>query len=124
MSDPNNVVAETAKAVAELPLWLVVLLAMSSGLTGEMMRASSMTGLSWQQIVARIGMRFGAAGLVGIAVFMLAFAYSTHPYVAAALCIFSAMLGGDLASTLFERWAAKRLGVCEVPPRGRPGSDE
>ena len=115
MSDPNNVVVETAKAVAEMPFWMVVVLAMSSALTGEMMRASTLTGLSWKQILARILMRFGAAGLVGIAVFMLAYAYSTHPYVAAALCIFSAMIGGDLASSLFERWAAKRLGVCDLP---------
>jgi hypothetical protein len=26
------------------------------------------------------------------------------------------MAGADVAIGLYERWAAKRLGVCEVPP--------
>jgi len=27
------------------------------------------------------------------------------------------MAGADVAIGLYERWAAKRIGVCEVPPR-------
>lgn len=27
-----------------------------------------------------------------------------------------AMAGADVAIGLYERWAAKRLGVCDVPP--------
>ena len=29
----------------------------------------------------------------------------------------TAMAGADVAIDLYERWAAKRIGVCEVPPR-------
>jgi hypothetical protein len=28
------------------------------------------------------------------------------------------MAGADVAIGLYERWAAKRLGVCDVPPSG------
>tara|TARA_R110002124_G_scaffold213962_1_gene379993 strand:- start:22805 stop:23185 length:381 start_codon:yes stop_codon:yes gene_type:complete len=114
MSDPSNP-APLGKAIADIPLWMAILLALASGLSGEMLRASTLINLTWKQLAARIGMRFGAAGFAGIAVFMLAFAYEAHPYVAAALCIFSAMVGGDVASSLFERWASKRIGVCDVP---------
>lgn len=123
MSDPSNA-APLGKVVAEIPLWMAILLALASGLSGEMLRASALINLTWRQIAARVAMRFGAAGLVGIAVFMGAFALSVHPYLSAALCIFSAMLGGDVASSLFERWAAKRAGVCEVPPNGRSSAGE
>ena len=123
MSDPSNP-APIGKAIAEIPLWMAILLALASGLSGEMLRASALIELSWRQIAGRIGMRFGAAGLVGIAVFMAAFALAVHPYLSAALCIFSAMLGGEVASSLFERWAAKRAGVCEVPTRPAHRSDE
>ena len=30
----------------------------------------------------------------------------------------SAMAGADVAIGLYERWVAKRLGVCDVPPSG------
>lgn len=118
MSDPSNP-APLGKAIVEIPLWMAILLALASGLSGEMLRASALINLTWRQIACRIGMRFGAAGLVGIAVFMGAFALSVHPYLSAALCIFSAMLGGDVASSIFERWAAKRAGVCEVRRDGQ-----
>ena len=119
MSDPSNP-APLGKAIAEIPLWMAILLALASGLSGEMLRASTLINLTWKQLAARIGMRFGAAGLVGIAVFMAAFALAVHPYLSAALCIFSAMLGGDVASSLFERWAAKRAGVCDMPSQRPP----
>lgn len=123
MSDPSNP-APIGKAIAEIPLWMAILLALASGLSGEMLRASALIELSWRQIAGRIGMRFGAAGLVGIAVFMAAFALAVHPYLSAALCIFSAMLGGDVASSLFERWAAKRAGVCDIAAQPKPSPDE
>lgn len=123
MSDPNNPVP-IGKAIAEIPLWMAILLALASGLSGEMLRASTLINLTWQQLAARIGMRFGAAGLVGIAVFMAAFALAVHPYLSAALCIFSAMLGGDVASSLFERWAAKRAGICDLPARDASSRDD
>ena len=120
MSDPSNP-APLGKAIAEIPLWMAILLALASGLSGEMLRASTLINLTWQQLAARIGMRFG---LVGIAVFMAAFALAVHPYLSAALCIFSAMLGGDVASSLFERWAAKRAGVCDLPSQRPPDPRE
>lgn len=123
MSDPSNP-APLGKVIAEIPLWMAILLALASGLSGEMLRASALINLTWKQLAARIGMRFGAAGFAGIGVFMLAFAYNAHPYVAAALCIFSAMVGGDVASSVFERWASRRIDVCELPQQPRQSADD
>lgn len=109
MSDTQQTVTQAVKNVADLPLWLIIILAMASGLSGEMLRASALVNLTWRQIAARILLRFGAASLVGLGVFMLAMSFDYHVYLSAALCIFSAVLGGDVASSLIERFASKKI---------------
>lgn len=111
MSDPNNPVEQVAKSIIDLPLWFVICLAMAAGLSGEMLRASTLVDLTWKQLACRIALRFGAAGLLGFGTFMGAVAFDCHVYLAAALCIFTAVLGGDVASSLIERYTARRLGV-------------
>jgi hypothetical protein len=111
MTDHNNLVEQATKTIADLPLWFVICLAMAAGLSGEMLRASSLVDLTWRQLVVRIAMRFGAAGLVGLGTFMAAIAFDVHVYLAAAMCIFTAVLGGDVASSLIERYAAKQVGI-------------
>lgn len=110
---PHDIVKEAADQVENIPLWLVIALALGSGLSGEMLRASTMTDMTLKQIAGRILMRFSAGMLVGLAGFMVAFAWGVHPYIAAAACICIAMLGGDVASTLIERYARKRIGSVE-----------
>jgi len=109
MTDPHQQVGDAIKNIADLPLWIIVVLAMASGLSGEMLRASSITDMTWKQIVCRILMRFGAAGLTGLATFMVAMSYDMHPYTAAAICIFTAVLGGDVTSSLIERFAKNKI---------------
>lgn len=109
MSDTQQAVTAAVKNVAELPLWLIIILAMASGLSGEMLRASALVNMTWKQIACRILMRFGAATLVGIGTFMLAMAFDYHPYLSAALCIFAAVLGGDVASSIIERFANRKI---------------
>lgn len=109
MADPHQSAADAVKAVADLPLWLVIILAMASGLSGEMLRASAIVDMTWKQIACRILLRFGAAGLVGIGTFMAAVSFDVHVYLSAAMCIFAAVLGGDVASSLIERFAARKI---------------
>ncbi|MCY1457512.1 Bacteriophage holin Hol, superfamily III [compost metagenome] len=52
----------------------------------------------------------------GLAAGLLAWAAGAPLLVAAALMCVVATLGADVASALFERWLAKRAGVCDVPP--------
>jgi hypothetical protein len=49
---------------------------------------------------------------------MLMIAAGMSLWTAGALGCLTAMAGADVAIGLYERWAAKRLGVCEVPPAG------
>ncbi len=115
---PNSMLNDPAKTLSDIPFWVVVMLAMAAGLSGEMLRASAQTKLTPRQIIGRILMRFGAAGMTGIAVFMVSYAFGAHPYTAAALCIFASVVGGDVATGMIERAAAKRLGVLKpgAPP--------
>ena len=109
MSDPHQAVTDAVKTVAELPLWLIIILVMASGVSGEMLRASSIVDMTWKQITARILMGFGAAGLIGLGLFMVIMSFDNHVYLAAAMGIFAAVLGGDVASSLIERFAAKKI---------------
>ncbi len=49
---------------------------------------------------------------------MLMIAAGMSLWTAGALGCLTAMAGADVAIGLYERWAAKRLGVCDVPPNG------
>ena len=40
-------------------------------------------------------------------------------WASSALGCLTAMAGADVAIGLYERWVAKRLGVCDVPPSDR-----
>jgi hypothetical protein len=48
---------------------------------------------------------------------MLLHANGVSIWAASAVGCLTAMAGADVAIGLYERWAAKRLGVCEIPPR-------
>jgi predicted outer membrane lipoprotein len=48
---------------------------------------------------------------------MLLYAAGVSIWTACAFGCLTAMAGADVAIGLYERWAAKRIGVCEVPPR-------
>ncbi|PHR17872.1 MAG: holin [Sphingopyxis sp.] len=109
MPDTQQTVSAAVKTVADLPLWLIIILAMASGLSGEMLRASALVNMTWKQIACRIFMRFGAATLVGIGAFMLGMSLDWHIYFSAAICIFAAILGGDVTSSLIERFANRKI---------------
>ena len=106
---------EQQAALADVPLWVVIVVAIVAGFSGEMWRADK-AGLAGWDLVRRIVLRAGASVVFGLATFALIWASGAHVLVAVAIgCIVSTM-GADVASGLYERWIAKRAGVCDVPP--------
>ncbi|MCJ8168646.1 phage holin family protein [Atopomonas sediminilitoris] len=100
------------KALTDLPMWVLLLVAIA-GLVGEM-RQADLAGVTMGGIIKRVALRFGSSALFGMATMMLALAVWGNTLVAGALGIVVGLLGADVAGALYERWLAKRAGVCEV----------
>lgn len=105
------------QALAEAPIFMVIVLSLVGGVSGEMWR-SDKAGLSGWSLVRRIVLRSGACVVCGLSTIMLAYSAGLSIWMAGGLGCLTAMAGADVAIGLYERWAAKRLGVCEMPPRG------
>ena len=104
------------QALLDLPSWLVIVLALVGGVSGEMWRADKDGARGWS-LLRRLALRSGACMICGISVIMLLYAAGSSIWVAGAFGCLTAMAGADVAISLYERWAAKRIGVCEVPSR-------
>ena len=105
------------QALAEMPIWLVIVLALVGGVSGEMWRADKDGARGWA-LLRRLALRSGACIVCGVTAMMLMIAAGMSLWTAGALGCLTAMAGADVAIGLYERWAAKRLGVCDVPPNG------
>jgi len=105
------------QALAEMPIWLVIVLALIGGVSGEMWRADKDGARGWA-LLRRLALRSGACIVCGVSAMMLMIAAGMSLWTAGALGCLTAMAGADVAIGLYERWAAKRLGVCDVPPNG------
>ena len=109
------------QALAEMPIWLVILLSLVGGVSGEMWRADKDGARGWA-LLRRLALRSGACVVCGVSAMMLMIAAGMSLWTAGALGCLTAMAGADVAIGLYERWAAKRLGVCEVvTPKGESG---
>ena len=98
----------------DLPIWLVVALAVVSGVSGEMWRADKEGARGWS-LVRRLALRSGACMVCGVSALMLLYAAGMSIWTAGALGCLTAMAGADVAIGLYERWAAKRIGVNQPP---------
>lgn len=105
------------QVVAELPIWLVILLALIGGVCGEMWRADKDGARGWA-LIRRLALRSGACMVCGVSAVMLLYAAGLSAWTAAAIGCMTAMAGADAAIGLYERWSAKRIGVNE--PQDRP----
>jgi len=105
------------QALAEMPIWLVIVLALVGGVSGEMWRADKDGARGWA-LLRRLALRSGACIVCGVSAMMLMIAAGMTIWTAGALGCLTAMAGADVAIGLYECWAAKRLGVSEVPPAG------
>jgi hypothetical protein len=102
------------QALADMPIWLVILLALVGGVSGEMWRADKEGARGWA-LIRRLALRSGACVICGVSAIMLLYAAGMSLWAACAMGCLTAMAGADVAIGLYERWAAKRIGVCEVP---------
>ncbi|MHC8352629.1 phage holin family protein [Pseudomonas sp. RT4P38] len=104
------------QALLDMPIWLVMVLALVGGVSGEMWRADKEGARGWS-LLRRLALRSGACVVCGGSVIMLLYAAGVSIWTACAFGCLTAMAGADVAIGLYERWAAKRIGVCEVPSR-------
>lgn len=104
------------QTLLDMPIWLVIVLALMGGVSGEMWRADKEGARGWL-LVRRLVLRSGACVICGVSTIMLLYAAGVSIWTAGAFGCLTAMAGADVAIGLYERWAAKRLGVCEVPPK-------
>jgi hypothetical protein len=100
------------QALAEMPIWLVIVLALVGGVSGEMWRADKDGARGWV-LLRRLALRSGACIACGVTAMMLMIAAGMSIWTAGALGCLTAMAGADVAIGLYERWVAKRLGVSE-----------
>lgn len=105
----------------DMPIWAVVLLALMGGVFGEMWRADKEGARGWS-LLRRLALRSGACMVCGVSVLMLLYATGLSIWVAGAFGGLTAMAGADVAIGLYERWAARRIGVGE-PPRDSRSDD-
>ena len=104
------------QALADMPIWLVIVLALVGGVSGEMWRADKEGARGWA-LLRRLALRSGACVICGVSAIMLLYAAGVSIWTACVFGCLTAMAGADVAIGLYERWAAKRIGVCDVPPR-------
>ncbi|QOF91259.1 phage holin family protein [Pseudomonas lundensis] len=101
------------QALAEMPLWLLIVLSMIGGVSGEMWRADKDGARGWS-LVRRLVLRSGACVVCGLSTMMLLHVNGVSLWASSALGCLTAMAGADVAIGLYERWVAKRLGVCDL----------
>ncbi|BAP44752.1 pyocin holin [Pseudomonas sp. StFLB209] len=106
----GDVMTDGQQTLNELPLWLLITLALAGGVTGELWRADK-DGLCGSKIVRRLVLRSGSSVMCGVSTMMLLYAAEVPMMAAAAVGSLTAMAGADLAISFYERWAARRLGL-------------
>lgn len=103
------------QALAEMPIWLVIVLSLVGGVSGEMWRADKDGARGWV-LLRRLALRSGACIVCGMAALMLLIGAGVSIWTAGAFGCLTAMAGADVAIGLYERWAARRIGVSDQPP--------
>ncbi len=94
---------------------MVIVLSLVGGVSGEAWRADK-AGMRGWPLMRRLALRSGACVVCGLSTMMLLNAAGVSILAAGSIGCITAMAGADVAIGLYERWAAKRLGVCDVPP--------
>jgi len=105
-------VTNAQQALLEMPLWLVIVLALLGGLSGEMWRADKAGAKGWS-LLRRLVLRSGACMVCGVSTVMLLYAGGLSIWAASAFGCMTAVGGADVAMRLYERWATRRLGLCD-----------
>jgi len=106
----DRTVTSEQQTLLEMPIWLVIVLALLGGLSGEMWRADKEGARGWA-LVRRLLLRSGACMVCGVSTVMLLYASGMSIWSASAFGCLTAMAGADMAIGLYERWAARRMGM-------------
>lgn len=107
--------ASEQHALSDMPIWMVILLSLLGGVSGEMWRADK-AGIQGWSLIRRLALRSGACVVCGVSTTMLLYAAGASILTASAAGCLTAMAGADVAIGLYERWVAKRLGVEDARP--------
>lgn len=113
----GEVMTSEQQTLIDMPIWMVIVLSLVGGVSGEMWRADKAGVRGWG-LVRRIALRSGACIVCGLSTMMLLYSAGTSIWAAGAFGCLTAMAGADVAIGLYERWVAKRLGVSDLPPSG------
>lgn len=103
------------QTLADMPIWMVIVLSLLGGISGEMWRADK-AGMRGWALTRRLALRSGACVVCGVSTTMLLYAAGVSMITASAAGCLTAMAGADVAIGLYERWVAKRLGLDDAPP--------
>jgi len=103
-------VTSEQQTLLEMPIWLVIVLALLGGVSGEMWRADK-AGARGGALLRRLVLRSGACMVCGVSTVMLLYASGLSMWAASALGCLTAVGGADITMGLYERWAIKRLGL-------------
>lgn len=106
------------QGLLEIPVWLVMALAVLGGVVGEMWRADKEGAQGWA-LVRRLILRSGSSMMCGVSVVMLLYAANVSAWTAGALGGLTAVAGADFAIALYRRWAARRINVLEAVAQDR-----
>jgi hypothetical protein len=111
------------QGLLEIPVWLVMALAVLGGVMGEMWRADKEGTQGWS-LVRRLILRSGSSMMCGVSVVMLLYAANVSAWTAGALGGLTAVAGADFAIGVYRRWVARRINVVEsiAHDRGRDRS--
>jgi len=105
------------QALIGMPIWMVIVLSLVGGISGEAWRADK-AGVSGWSLVGRLVLGSGAWVVCGLSTVVVLDASGMSVLAAGSIGCLTAMAGADVALGLYERWAAKRVGVWDVPPAG------
>ncbi|WP_095077453.1 phage holin family protein [Pseudomonas sp. Irchel s3h17] len=111
------------QALLDIPVWLVIALTLLGGVSGEMWRADKAGARGWS-LLRRLLLRSGSSMICGVSIVMLLYAANLSTWTAGALGCLTAMAGADVAIGLYERWAAKRIGVAGPAVRHDPADPQ
>src|SRR4051812_3416129 len=78
------------QVLAELPVWLVIVLALIGGVSGEMWRADKEGARGWS-LMRRLALRSGACMVCGVSALMLCYAAGMSIWTAGAIGCLTAM---------------------------------
>ncbi len=98
------------QALAEMPIWLVIVLALVGGVSGEMWRADKDGARGWA-LLRRLALRSGACIVCGVSTMMLMIAAGMTIWTAGGLGWLTAKAGADVAIGLYRRLHTTRFGV-------------